>query len=147
MFSNTSDLIPLDIPVLGKDILVNHDIVAPDKDGFYRGEITLLENISSLLVNLRNVDGETVKQFSFGSGSSGDKRSFNWDGGSPGAAVGDFEVLGVEAVDAAVAISAWATIVGVRFRSTAHPLYCTTIGQFASRDVLRFNYGDLSAFC
>lgn len=122
---------------IGKSMLVDSKMVAPDAAGQYAGQLTLATDGDAVSVDLVDGDGNVAKTIDLGARSAGDV-SFYWDGrdadGNP-AASGPLTVR----VNGAVAsqTAAWATIAAVRSpASGADAKLITTLGTFTPNDAL-----------
>jgi flagellar basal-body rod modification protein FlgD len=123
---------------IGRSMLVESNIAAPDSNGQYAGVLTLGADASNVSVQLQDGSGNVVKTLDLGAQSAGEVNFF-WDGkDDAGNAVGS-QALQVKVNGATPSGTAtWATIAAVQSPSdgTASSLI-TPLGTFKPADAIR----------
>ncbi len=122
---------------IGRSMLVESDVVAPDYAGGYSGQITLARDSSNLAVDLVDADGKLVKSIELGAHEAGDV-PFHWNGL---AADGSRAASGPLAIQvrggAPRTIASWATIAAVQSPANGSDAkLITPLGTYTPTDAL-----------
>lgn len=126
---------------IGKSMLVNGDIVTPDRHGVYGGEVKLAEDATAMSIDLVDAQGNVVKTIDIGQKSAGDSVAFYWDGTDEAGNTIDSQALQVVVNGARPSsISTWAAIAGVQSPADASSAkLITAIGQFSPSDAKKLS--------
>lgn len=120
---------------IGKSMLVQSNIAAPDASGLYAGQITLPAAVDGASVDL--VDGNVVKSIDLGARPAGDV-SFYWDGKDDTGATVSNAALQVKVRGATPSkVATWATIAAVQSPAdgSASKLI-TALGTYSPSDAI-----------
>lgn len=99
---------------IGKSMLVQSNIAAPDASGLYAGQITLPAAVDGASVDLVDASGNVVKSIDLGSQPAGDV-SFYWDGKDDAGNSVSTAALQVKVKGATPSkVATWATIAAVQ---------------------------------
>lgn len=122
---------------IGKSMLVESNIAAPDVAGSYAGQISLPADANGVSVSLVDGDGKVVKTIDLGARKTGDV-SFYWDGkDDSGKAVGS-SALQVKVTGATPSkVATWATVAAVQSPADGSSAkLITALGSFKPSDAL-----------
>lgn len=123
--------------LLGRSVLVESALAAPDRDGFYRGEIILGEDSLNFSVQLQFADGTLARQFAIDWAARGERVLFRWDGRQQTGVI-DPQILRVVTPGLRAATRlVWTTVAAVRADGPGTaPVLFTPIGPLG-RDAVR----------
>lgn len=126
---------------IGKSMLVDGDIVTPDRYGVYGGEVKLASDAADMSIDLVDAQGNVVKTIDIGAKSAGETAAFYWDGTDEAGNSIDSQALQV-VVNGAIPsnISTWAAIAGVQSPADASSAkLITAIGEFSPSDAKKLS--------
>lgn len=123
---------------IGRSMLVESNIAAPDRLGQYGGEVTIAKDVDAMSVDLVDGNGAIVKTIDLGAQKAGTV-PFYWDGTDEAGNQIGTQALQVRVNAAAEAKTAtWASIVGVQSPSDASTSsLITAIGNFKPANAIR----------
>jgi len=122
---------------IGKSMLVQSNIAAPDASGLYAGQITLPAAVDGASVDLVDGNGNVVKSIDLGARPAGDV-SFYWDGKDDTGATVSNAALQVKVRGATPSkVATWATIAAVQSPAdgSASKLI-TALGTYSPSDAI-----------
>ncbi len=122
---------------IGKSMLVQSNIAAPDANGLYAGQITLPAAVDGASVDLVDGNGNVVKSIDLGARPAGDV-SFYWDGKDDTGATVSNAALQVKVRGATPSkVATWATIAAVQSPAdgSASKLI-TALGTYSPSDAI-----------
>ncbi|MGC4250744.1 MAG: FlgD immunoglobulin-like domain containing protein [Sphingobium sp.] len=122
---------------IGKSMLVESNIAAPDAAGQYIGQLTLDADASDLSVDLVDDNGNTVKTIDLGAQSAGDV-NFYWDGKNDAGETVATGPLQIKVNGASpTRVASWATIAAVQSPAdgSASKLI-TALGTYSPTDAI-----------
>ncbi len=125
---------------IGKSMLVESNIAAPNAHGEYGGVVALSEASDNVTVDLLDGNGEVVKTIDLGAQDKGSV-NFYWDGkDADGNSIGN-QSLRVRVNGAATdGVATWATIAAVQSPAdSTQSLLITPIGSFSPSDAIRLS--------
>ena len=126
---------------IGKSMLVDSDIVTPDRYGVYGGEVKLAEAADALSIDLVDAGGNVVKSIDMGAKPAGSTVPFYWDGTDESGNMIDSQAMQVVVKGAnSSSISTWAAIAGVQSPADASSArLITAIGEFSPSDAQKLS--------
>ncbi|MEJ7933312.1 flagellar hook capping FlgD N-terminal domain-containing protein [Sphingobium sp. AN558] len=122
---------------IGRSMLVQSNIAAPDANGLYAGQITLPAATSGASVDLVDASGNVVKSIALGDRPAGDA-SFYWDGKDDSGQTVASSALRVQVKGATPSkVATWATVAAVQSPAdgSASKLI-TALGTYSPSDAL-----------
>lgn len=122
---------------IGRSMLVQSNIAAPDASGLYAGQITLPAAVDGASVDLVDASGNVVKSIDLGSRPAGDV-SFYWDGKDATGATISTAALQVKVNGATPSkVATWATIAAVQSPADgSSSKLITALGTYSPSDAL-----------
>ena len=122
---------------IGRSMLVQSNIAAPDATGMYAGQITLPAATSAASVDLVDSSGNVVKTIDLGAQNSGDV-TFYWDGKDDTGATVSSSALQVKVNGATPSrVATWATIAAVQSPADGSSTkLITALGSYSPTDAL-----------
>ncbi|MBJ7443434.1 MAG: flagellar hook capping protein [Sphingobium sp.] len=122
---------------IGRSMLVQSNIAAPDASGLYAGQITLPAAVDGASVDLVDASGNVVKSIDLGSQPAGDV-SFYWDGKDDTGATVSTAALQVKVNGATPSkVATWATIAAVQSPADgSSSKLITALGTYSPSDAL-----------
>ncbi|MDI1297258.1 MAG: flagellar hook capping FlgD N-terminal domain-containing protein [bacterium] len=122
---------------IGRSMLVQSNIAAPDATGMYAGQITLPAATDSASVDLVDSGGNVVKSIDLGSRAAGDA-SFYWDGKDDSGNTVANSALQVKVNGATPSkVATWATIAAVQSPADGSAAkLITALGTYSPADAL-----------
>ncbi|MDF0541003.1 flagellar hook capping FlgD N-terminal domain-containing protein [Sphingobium sp. H39-3-25] len=125
---------------IGKSMLVESNIAAPNSSGAYAGVVALSEASDAVSVDLVDSSGNVVKTVDLGAQAKG-SANFYWDGKDADGNVIGNQPLTVKVNGAATdGVATWATVAAVQSPAdSSQSLLITPIGSFAATDAIRLS--------
>jgi flagellar basal-body rod modification protein FlgD len=122
---------------IGRSMLVQSNIAAPDASGLYAGQITLPAAVDGASVDLVDASGNVVKSIDLGSQQAGDV-SFYWDGKDETGTTVSTAALQVKVNGATPSkVATWATIAAVQSPADgSSSKLITALGTYSPSDAL-----------
>lgn len=122
---------------IGKSMLVQSNIAAPDASGTYAGQVTLPAAVDGATVDLVDGAGNVVKTIDLGSQQAGDV-TFFWDGKSDTGDTVTTDALRVKVNGATPSkVATWATIAAVQSPADGSSAkLITALGSFSPSEAL-----------
>ncbi len=122
---------------IGKSMLVQSNIAAPDATGMYAGQITLPAAVEGASVDLVDASGNIVKSIDLGSQQAGDV-TFYWDGKNDAGDTVATSALQVKVNGATPSkVATWATIAAVQSPADgSSSKLITALGSYSPSDAL-----------
>lgn len=122
---------------IGKSMLVQSNIAAPDANGLYAGQITLPAAVDGASVDLVDASGNVVKSIDLGSQPAGDV-SFYWDGKDDAGNSISTAALQVKVKGATPSkVATWATIAAVQSPADgSSSKLITALGTYSPSDAI-----------
>ena len=122
---------------IGRSMLVQSNIAAPDATGMYAGQITLPAATSAASVDLVDSSGNVVKTIDLGAQNGGDV-TFYWDGKDDTGATVSSSALQVKVNGATPSrVATWATIAAVQSPADGSSTkLITALGSYSPTDAL-----------
>ena len=122
---------------IGRSMLVQSNIAAPDASGLYAGQITLPAAVDGASVDLVDASGNVVKSIDLGSQQAGDV-SFYWDGKDETGTTVSTAALQVKVNGATPSkVATWATIAAVQSPADGSSTkLITALGSYSPTDAL-----------
>ena len=122
---------------IGKSMLVQSNIAAPDATGMYAGQITLPAAVDGASVDLVDASGNVVKSIDLGSQQAGDV-TFYWDGKNDAGDTVATSALQVKVNGATPSkVATWATIAAVQSPADgSSSKLITALGSYSPSDAL-----------
>ncbi|MBB3982419.1 flagellar basal-body rod modification protein FlgD [Sphingobium fontiphilum] len=122
---------------IGRAMLVQSNIAAPDAAGQYAGQITLAEATDDASIQLLDGEGNVVKTIDLGAQDAG-PLSFYWDGKDDNGETVASSALQVKVVGATTSqVATWATIAAVQSPADgSSSKLITSIGTFSPTDAI-----------
>jgi flagellar basal-body rod modification protein FlgD len=122
---------------IGKSMLVQSNIAAPDATGMYAGQITLPAAVDSASVDLVDASGNVVKSIDLGSQQAGNV-TFYWDGKNDAGDTVATSTLQVKVNGASPSkVATWATIAAVQSPADgSSSKLITALGSYSPSDAL-----------
>jgi flagellar basal-body rod modification protein FlgD len=122
---------------IGKSMLVQSNIAAPDATGMYAGQITLPAAVDGASVDLVDASGNVVKSIDLGSQQAGDV-TFYWDGKDDAGDTVATSTLQVKVNGASPSkVATWATIAAVQSPADgSSSKLITALGSYSPSDAL-----------
>ncbi|MES2158584.1 MAG: flagellar hook capping FlgD N-terminal domain-containing protein [Pseudomonadota bacterium] len=122
---------------IGKSMLVQSNIAAPDATGMYAGQITLPAAVDGASVDLVDASGNVVKSIDLGSQQAGDV-TFYWDGKNDAGDTVATSTLQVKVNGASPSkVATWATIAAVQSPADgSSSKLITALGSYSPSDAL-----------
>ena len=122
---------------IGKSMLIESNIAAPDANGLYAGQITLPSAVDGASVDLVDADGNVVKSIDLGSQQAGDV-TFYWDGKDDAGETVTTSALQVKVNGTTPSqVATWATIAAVQSPADgSSSKLITALGTYSPSDAL-----------
>jgi flagellar basal-body rod modification protein FlgD len=122
---------------IGKSMLVESNIAAPDANGLYAGQITLPAATDGASIDLVDASGNVVKSIDLGSQPKGDV-SFYWDGKNDAGETVASSTLQVKVNGATpTQVATWATVAAVQSPADgSSSKLITALGSYSPSDAL-----------
>lgn len=122
---------------IGRSMLVQSNIAAPDASGLYAGQITLPAAIDSGSIDLVDASGAVVKSIDLGAQPAGDL-SFYWDGRDDAGETVATSALQVKVNGATPSrVATWATVAAVQSPADgSSSKLITALGSYSPSDAL-----------
>jgi flagellar basal-body rod modification protein FlgD len=122
---------------IGKSMLVQSNIAAPDASGMYAGQITLPAATDGASISLIDASGNVVKSIDLGSRQAGDA-TFYWDGKNDAGETVTTSALQVKVNGATPSkVATWATIAAVQSPADgSSSKLITALGSYSPSDAL-----------
>ncbi|HAF41825.1 MAG TPA: flagellar hook capping protein [Sphingobium sp.] len=122
---------------IGKSMLVQSNIAAPDATGTYAGQITLTDAVDGATIDLIDADGNVVKTIDMGAQEAGDV-TFYWDGKDDAGETVATDALQVKVNGATPSrVATWATIAAVQSPADgSSSKLITALGTYSPSDAI-----------
>jgi flagellar basal-body rod modification protein FlgD len=122
---------------IGKSMLVQSNIAAPDASGTYAGQITLPSATDGATIQLVDGSGNVVKSIDTGAQAAGDV-TFYWDGKNEAGETVSTDALQVKVSGASTSkIATWATIAAVQSPADgSSSKLITALGSYSPSDAI-----------
>lgn len=123
---------------MGRAVLVERSLVAPDRAGFYRGEAVAAEDSRAGSIQLLFADGSVARQFDIGWVARGERVLFGWDGWRKAGVIAPQLLRVVAPGMHGARLFVWTSIVAVRADGPAGaPVFFTATGPLGGEDIVR----------